>query len=117
MKPQEAAKPSLLVAHLYALDNIVNSFFHLAFYHSYWYIHRHDGRRVVNSQAQQDLIDLAYSRGEIPNPHSPADPHTDEVREALALEIWNVEKHYAVWTLLAAFVLKVRAWIDPRDTF
>jgi hypothetical protein len=67
----------------------------------------HDGKRVSNSPAQQDLIDLAVLRGEIGDPSLEVSEGLDELRAALAGEIWRKEKVYAVWVLVAGFLLKV----------
>jgi hypothetical protein len=123
---QEAANPTTRVAHLYTLDHLVQSVFHYLFYYTYWFITPHDGRRTANSQAQQDLINLAASRGEIIDPATQETPGMDELRKALAGDIWKAEKVFAGWTLIAGFFLKVSRWsrfsllsgcsVDPRHT-
>lgn len=95
------------MAHLYTLDHLVQSFFHYVFYLSYWYAVPHDGRRTANSQAQQDLINLAASRKEIIDPATQETAGMDELRKALAGEIWRTEKVFAGWTLIFGFLLKV----------
>ncbi|WVR07211.1 hypothetical protein IAU60_004252 [Kwoniella sp. DSM 27419] len=101
----ESAAPSLLLSHLYVLDHLIATLFHYAFYRHYWYVVPHDGRQSVKSAAQQDIIDLAVSRGEIPRP-SASDSGVDELRAALAGEIWDAEKGFALWTLVVGFLLK-----------
>ncbi|OCF36701.1 hypothetical protein I317_02998 [Kwoniella heveanensis CBS 569] len=104
----ESAAPTLLLSHLYVLDHLIATFFHYLFYQHYWYVVPHDGRRTANSQAQQDLIDLALSRGEIAQPsQGGADEGLDELRAALAGEIWDAEKGFAVWTLVFGWLLKI----------
>ncbi|WVF71641.1 hypothetical protein IAT40_006449 [Kwoniella sp. CBS 6097] len=106
----ESAAPTLLLSHLYVLDHVIATFFHYLFYQHYWYVVPHDGRRTANSQAQQDLIDLALSRGEIAQPShsgSGADEGLDELRAALAGEIWDAEKGFAIWTLVFGWLLKI----------
>lgn len=104
---QESSVPTLLLSHLYSLDHIIVSLFHYIFYVHYWYTVPHDGRRTINSQAQQDLINLALSRGEITEPTGESGQSADELRTALAGEIWERERGFAVWTLLAGWILKI----------
>lgn len=104
---QESSAPTLLLSHLYSLDHIIVSLFHYIFYLHYWYTVPHDGRRTINSQAQQDLINLALSRGEITEPTGESGQSSDELRMALAGEIWERERGFAVWTLLAGWILKI----------
>lgn len=104
---QESSAPTLLLSHLYALDHLIVSLFHYIFYLHYWYTVPHDGRRTINSQAQQDLINLALSRGEINEPTGEGGQGTDELRTALAGEIWERERGFAVWTLVAGWILKI----------
>lgn len=104
---QESSAPTLLLSHLYSLDHIIVSLFHYIFYLHYWYTVPHDGRRTINSQAQQDLINLALSRGEITEPTGESGQSADELRMALAGEIWERERGFAVWTLLAGWILKI----------
>lgn len=80
--------------------------FHYLFFLNYWYDIPHDGRRTANSQAQQDLINLAASRGEIPTPTETTD-QDDATRVALAEGIWTEEKVYAGWALIFGWLLKV----------
>ncbi|ADV20204.1 hypothetical protein I315_01752 [Cryptococcus gattii Ru294] len=103
----ESSAPTLLLSHLYSLDHIIVSLFHYIFYLHYWYTVPHDGRRTINSQAQQDLINLALSRGEITEPTGESGQSADELRTALAGEIWERERGFAVWTLLAGWILKI----------
>lgn len=106
---QEAANPTTTVAHLYTLDHCIQSLFHYLFYYTYWFVTPHDGRRTANSQAQQDLINLAASRGEIVDPATQETAGMDELRKALAGDIWQAEKVFAGWTIVAGFFLKVGA--------
>ncbi|WVN88124.1 uncharacterized protein L203_103325 [Cryptococcus depauperatus CBS 7841] len=101
----ETAAPTILVSHLYALDHIILSLFHYIFYRHYWYTVPHDGRRTINSQAQQDLIDLAVSRGEVQGKID--GEGAEELRKTLAGKIWQGEKGFAVWVLILGWALKV----------
>lgn len=103
----EAANPTLLVAHLYTLDHLVQFVFHYLFYRHYWFAIPHDGRRAANSQAQQDLVDLALQRGEIADSWTEAGEGYDDVRAAQAGDIWRKERVFAIWVLLGGFILKV----------
>ena len=106
--PQESTKSTLLVAHFFFLDHAIQSFFHTLFFRHYWYVVPHDGRRTANSQAQLDLINLAASRGEIPQPNEHQTEGADDLRAALAGEIWRAEKPFAIWVLVFGFFIKVR---------
>lgn len=101
--PQEQAKSALLVSHLYLLDHLVVSIAHYGFYQHYWYTVPHDGRRVINSSAQQALIDLAVSRGETEDPSAIGG---DAARARLAEGIWASERVVALWLLFFGFVVK-----------
>jgi hypothetical protein len=103
---QENANPTLLVSHLYAIDHVILSLFHFLFFQRYWYDLPHDGRRNANSQAQQDIINLAVSRGEIPQPTDSTE-QDDARTAALAGQIWEEEKVYAGWALIFGWLLKV----------
>ncbi len=97
--PQEASSKILTLAHLYTLDHVIQTLYTLHFGFAYW-SSPHDGRSVINSQAQKDMIDLAISRGEVA-----ADR---EGGEALALGLWKQERGTAALVLVAASLIKVR---------
>jgi hypothetical protein len=103
--PQETSYKTLIVAHLYALDHVILQVFHYIFFYTYWYINSHDGKRLLNSQAQKDIVELAVSRHEV----EPIDTTgaNDEHRAALALDIWNHEKGYALGVVFLGFLMKV----------
>ncbi|WWC94000.1 hypothetical protein V866_000838 [Kwoniella sp. B9012] len=104
----ESASPTLLLSHLYTFDHIILTIFHYVFYLNYWYVIPHDGRRTANSQAQQDIIELALSRGEISQPSTDQENEgLDELRAALAGEIWEREKVFAGWTLVVGWLIKI----------
>lgn len=98
----EVAKKSLFVAHLYVIDHAIAWVFHYIFYYAYWYTLKHDGTRVLNSQAQKDIFELALSRSET----EPLDAGRDK-QDQLAHEIWNKEKGYALGVIAVGFLLKV----------
>lgn len=100
----EVAKKSLFVAHLYVIDHAIAWVFHYIFYYSYWYVLKHDGARILNSQAQKDIFDLALDRGET----QPLEEGRDQQAQ-LAHDIWNKEKGYALGVIAVGFLLKVSA--------
>jgi hypothetical protein len=60
---------------------------------------------VINSDAQQALIDLAVSRHEIADPASGQE--TDAQRARVGREVWELERGFAVWVLILGFAVKV----------
>jgi hypothetical protein len=86
---------------------VIQFLFHYAFFNNYWYHIPHDGKRYLNSQAQRDIIDLAVQLGQIVDPATETGEGMDELRAALAGEIWRREQVYAVWALIFGFFLKV----------
>lgn len=92
------------MAHLYLLDHLLVTLTHYGFFISYWSL-PHDGRRVINSDAQQALIDLAVSRHEIADPSSGQE--TDAQRARVGREVWELERGFAVWVLILGFAVKV----------
>ncbi|KAI9639607.1 Inositolphosphorylceramide synthase subunit Kei1-domain-containing protein [Dioszegia hungarica] len=106
----EKAKPALLVAHLYTLDHLILSIAHYGFYIHYWFVVAHDGRRIINSSAQQALIDLAVSRGETTDPTSGGGAGAgggDYERKRLAEGIWASERVVALWILAVGWLVKI----------
>lgn len=107
--PQEVAKRSLHVAHLYVIDHAIAWIFHYIFFYQYWYVLKHDGTRSLNSQAQKDIYDLALSRGEtIPLEDA------QERQAQLAHGVWTNEKGYALGVIAVGFLLKVSALVAVR---
>jgi hypothetical protein len=101
---QENAHKTLQVAHLYTLDHIILQVFHYIFYYTYWFVNAHDGKRVLNSQAQIDILDLAVSRGEVA---APSEAPSDDIIAVNARTIWDHEKGYALGVVSFGFLLKV----------
>ena len=102
----ETAQKTLLVAHLYVLDHAIVWIFHYIFMYDYWHKH-HDGRPILNSPAQQDIYDLAKSRGEIEDLSGSEGRTEAENREVLATQIWNNEKNFALGVVFFGFLLKI----------
>lgn len=90
----------LKLSHLYLVDHVVQTLFTVGFARHYWYEVPHDGRRVVNSQAQEDLIRLAVSRGEV------SDKMPDNIAE-IAKGLWEKEEGFARIVLVLAWLIKV----------
>ena len=97
---QESSSKTLKLAHLYALDHLVQTLYALRFARHQWYEIPHDGARTFNSQAQKDLVDLAISRHEIP-----AERPSDTAR--IAHGLWETEKGFTAFVLVMAWFLKV----------
>ncbi|KAJ9098459.1 hypothetical protein QFC19_006326 [Naganishia cerealis] len=95
----ESSAKVLKLTHLYVIDHIVQTIFTLGFARHYWYEVPHDGRRVVNSQAQEDLIRLAVSRGEV------SDKMPDNIEE-IARGLWEKEEPFAKVVLFLAWAIK-----------
>ncbi|KAL1405434.1 hypothetical protein Q8F55_009065 [Vanrija albida] len=100
----ETAYRVLLAAHIYLADHVIQTLFHYIFYYRYWYQVAHDGKRELNSQAQQDIFNLALSRNET-EPIPAAGQSAADAQ--IANQIWAEEKGYAVGVTLFGFLLKV----------
>lgn len=82
------------------IDHIIQTIYILGFARHYWYEVPHDGRRVVNSKAQEDLIRLAVSRGEV------SDKMPDNIAE-IARGLWEKEEPFARVVLFLVWLVKV----------
>lgn len=96
----ESTHKCLKLAHLYALDHVVQTIYALRFARHQWYEIPHDGARSFNSQAQKDLVDLAISRHEIP---AERPSNTAEIAHGL----WEQEKGFTAFVLILAWLLKI----------
>ncbi|BEI89107.1 uncharacterized protein CcaverHIS019_0204690 [Cutaneotrichosporon cavernicola] len=105
----ETSHKCLLVAHLYALDNVIQQVFHYAFFYNYWYIQKHEGQRDLHSQAQKDIFELAVSRGEVSASDANPSEAEAQIRAGQAMQIWNDEKGYALGVIFLGFLFKVYA--------
>lgn len=102
---QENTSSTLTLAHLYTLDHALSTLFTVHFARAF--IHApHDGRRVANSRAQQDLIDLAVSRGEVRPPSGAGADDRETARVAKVL--WEQERMTAGFVLVLTWAVKVR---------
>lgn len=100
LRSQESSSKVLKLSHLYVIDHVIQTFYTLGFARHYWYEVPHDGRRVVNSQAQEDLIRLAVSRGEV------SDKMPDNIAE-IARGLWEKEEGTARVVLFLSWLIKV----------
>ncbi|CDZ98837.1 Protein of unknown function DUF1753, Golgi [Phaffia rhodozyma] len=89
-------------SHLYILDHLVTTFYTFLFSIVWWLYIPHDGRRVSNSPAQAAMIALAKSRGELLG-----EDLSDEERVRIAESLWDHEKIFAVFVLIACWALKI----------
>ncbi|KAJ9112806.1 hypothetical protein QFC20_002134 [Naganishia adeliensis] len=96
----ESSSKVLKLSHLYIVDHVIQTFYTLGFARHYWYEVPHDGRRVVNSQAQEDLIRLAVSRGEV------SDKMPDNIAE-IARGLWEKEEGTARVVLFLSWLIKI----------
>lgn len=108
MLVQENTSRTLRLAHLYLFDHLLQTLFTLHFAYIYYYATPHDGRRIINSQAQQDLIDLAISRGEVP-----AEREYDV--KLVAEGLWRQERTTAAVCLVGIWSIKVSDNEDEDD--
>lgn len=77
---------------------------HYGFFTTYWNL-PHDGQRVINSEAQQALIDLAVSRGEVDDPRGTTEMPGERAR--IGRMVWSDERGFAVGLLVLGFAVKV----------
>ncbi|KAG8897469.1 hypothetical protein FRB99_008127 [Tulasnella sp. 403] len=90
----EDPEKSLITAHFFLVDHLLNTIWLTFFAVSWWIYNPHDGVRPVNSAAQQGVADVGPGHGL---------PMTDAERYAAAQSIWNKEKGTAAMLLFAYF--------------
>lgn len=98
---QEQTSRLLQFTHYYTADHVLNTFYTLLFAVSWWNS-PHDGVRILNSDAQRDMVKLAQSRGEIGGQEL-----SKEELARMAMQLWGKEKLMAVLVLLVCWVVKV----------
>ena len=98
---QEQSQRLLHFTHYYTFDHLLNTFYTFLFAVAWWNA-PHDGVRELNSKAQEAMVDLAKSRGEIGGQEL-----TAEQLRTLAMVLWGKEKMVAVLVLIACWVVKV----------
>ncbi|KAG6850789.1 hypothetical protein H0H93_008827 [Arthromyces matolae] len=94
---EEDPKQTLYFAHLFFADHIFSTSWTVFFAVVWWVYTPHDGRRTINSPAQQYLIDI----GNVTNTLTP------EEREAAAMNIWNHEKGTAAAIIFLSWLCKI----------
>lgn len=98
---QENAEKATLTAHIYLLDHLVSTLWTAFFGVSWWIYTPHDGKRVINSDAQVELSTGGAAAG-----HHPA-AISDAQRAISALQLWNKEKAFAAMLIIGGWLLKV----------
>ncbi|KAH8789451.1 Inositolphosphorylceramide synthase subunit Kei1-domain-containing protein [Flagelloscypha sp. PMI_526] len=95
----EDPKHTLYFAHLFFFDHILSSSWTLFFAVLWWVYTPHDGRRMANSAAQEELIRVS--------PGSTSLQMTDDERASAAYAIWNKEKNTAMSVIIASWSCKI----------
>ncbi|KIY43076.1 DUF1753-domain-containing protein [Fistulina hepatica ATCC 64428] len=93
----EDPKHTLYFAHLFFADHVLSTSWTVFFAVLWWVYNPHDGKRQVNSPAQQAMMDMAPSHGP---------PLTDEERAEAARAIWNHEKGTAMAIIILSWLIK-----------
>lgn len=89
------------MAHIYFADHIVSTLWTVFFGVAWWHFTAHDGKRITNSPAQEEVATGGASYG-----HHP--PILNEAQRAeAALELWNEEKNFAASIIFAGWCIKV----------
>jgi hypothetical protein len=97
---QENSKDVFYFAHAFICDHLLSSLWLAYFSVHYWMYTDHNGERVINSEAQRQLIEVASDILDIP------ELSTDE-RHRIAQDLWNTEKGHAAAVIIIGWVLKV----------
>lgn len=95
---EEDPKRVLYFAHMFFLDHLFSTVW-TVFFAVLWWFSPHDGKHVVNSEAQQKII---LSAGPIASSNM-----TDEERAIAAQAIWNQEKGFAASVLVIGWLIKI----------
>lgn len=96
---QEDPKSTLYFAHLFFADHILSTSWTVFFAVVWWLYSPHDGRRVSNSAAQDQIIKNYLGETE---------KVSEEERARLALELWRREKGVAITIIFLGWLIKVR---------
>lgn len=98
---QEDPDKTLIMAHIYLMDHIVSTLWTVFFGVTWWSFTAHDGKRVTNSPAQEEVATGGASYG-----HHP--PILSEAQRAeAALQLWSKEKNFAAGIIFAGWCIKV----------
>jgi len=93
----ENQKEVFYFAHAFICDHLLSTLW-LAYFSVNWWVYTvHDGERVVNSDAQKELIE-----GAIDIPVLSADE-----RHRIAQELWDTEKGHAAAVIIIGWILKI----------
>lgn len=95
---KEDAEKTLLTAHFFFVDHLLNSVWLAIFAVDWWRYNPHDGKHAANSPAQQEVAEVGPGKGV---------PMTDAERYSAAQGLWNMEKGTAALVLAAGWVIKV----------
>ncbi|KAI0035319.1 Inositolphosphorylceramide synthase subunit Kei1-domain-containing protein, partial [Vararia minispora EC-137] len=93
----EDPKRALYFAHLFFADHILNTVWTVYFAVRWWVYTPHDGRRVANSPAQDQIV-AGYIGEHI--------QLSDLERAAAAARVWEQEKNLALTILIAGWLVK-----------
>ena len=95
---QEDPKSTLYFAHLFFADHILSTSWTIFFAVVWWLYSPHDGRRVSNSAAQDQIIENYLGETE---------KVSEEERARLALQLWGKEKDVAIAIIILGWLIKV----------
>lgn len=89
------------MAHIYFMDHVVSTLWTVFFGVAWWSFTAHDGKRITNSPAQEEVATGGASYGH----HPPI--LSEEQRAEAGLELWNEEKNFAAGIIIAGWCIKV----------
>ncbi|KAF8308327.1 DUF1753-domain-containing protein [Clavulina sp. PMI_390] len=92
----EDPKRTLYFAHLFVADHLLNTIWTGFFAVVWWVYNPHDGKRIANSAAQEQMISAGGGKA-----------MTDDERRVAAQLIWNKEKGTAAMFLAIGWLAKV----------
>ncbi len=110
---QEDPDRTLIMAHIYLVDHVMSTLWTVFFGVAWWSFTAHDGKRITNSPAQEEVATGGASYG-----HHP--PILSETQRAeAALELWNEERNFAAVIIFAGWCIKVGHFLpispSPQD--
>jgi hypothetical protein len=95
---QEDPKSTLYFAHLFFADHVLSTSWTIFFAVVWWLYSPHDGRRVSNSAAQDQIIKNYLGETE---------KVSEDERARLALQLWGREKGVAIAIIVLGWLIKV----------
>ena len=102
---QEDPRSTLYFAHLFFADHVLSTSWTIFFAVVWWLYSPHDGRRVSNSAAQNEIIENYLGETE---------KVSEEERARLALQLWRREKGVAVAIIILGWLIKVCGWTTAK---